>query len=146
MNNKKTVRVVSDLVTFKITSEETGGAYSLFETQTPPQAGSPRHIEHREEEAFFVLEGEYTFTHGDERLILGPGEHLLVQRGTPHSFMNSGDTMARMLITTSPGGLHEQFFNEVGVPVDQEPAGPPDFGKMVASGMKYGIEILPPPR
>ena len=61
MNNKKTVRVVSDLVTFKITSAETGGAYSLFETQTPPQAGSPRHIEHREEEAFLVLEGEYTF-------------------------------------------------------------------------------------
>ena len=36
IKQKKTVRVISDLVTFVITSEETGGAYSLFQTQTPP--------------------------------------------------------------------------------------------------------------
>ena len=92
-----------------------------------------------------VLEGTYTFMHGEEQMILGPGDSLVVQRGTPHSFMNSGNSMARMLITTSPGGLHEQFFNKVGVPVDEEPNGPPDLGKLVASAIKYGIEILPPP-
>ena len=53
--------VMGVLVTYKIPSHRTGGAYALFEVATPPGAGPPPHIHHREDEVFYVLEGEYEF-------------------------------------------------------------------------------------
>ena len=35
----RAVRVLGDRVTYKAIAAETGGAYSLFETSTPPGAG-----------------------------------------------------------------------------------------------------------
>jgi quercetin dioxygenase-like cupin family protein len=48
-------------VTRKVSSEQPGGAYSLFELVSQPQGGSPPHLQHRGDEAFYVLEGEYEF-------------------------------------------------------------------------------------
>ncbi len=53
--------VLGELVTYKITSYQTGGVYSLFEVETPPGGGPPPHVQHREDEAFCVLEGEYEY-------------------------------------------------------------------------------------
>ena len=47
----KSLRVFGELVTYKITSDRTGGAYSLFEVVTEPGGGQPAHVQHREEEA-----------------------------------------------------------------------------------------------
>jgi quercetin dioxygenase-like cupin family protein len=49
--------LVGDLYTFKVTGEETNGAFALWEALIPPQAGPPPHIHHREDESFYVLEG-----------------------------------------------------------------------------------------
>jgi quercetin dioxygenase-like cupin family protein len=49
----------------KVPSRRTGGAYSLFEVATPPGSGPP-HVQHREAEAFYVLEGEFEFLNGEE--------------------------------------------------------------------------------
>ena len=51
--------VLGELVTYKTTSEQTGGAYSLFEVTTQPGTGPPPHVQHLEDESFYVLEGEY---------------------------------------------------------------------------------------
>ncbi len=76
---------------------------------------------------------------------LGAGGYAFVPRGMVHAFTNVGNTPARMLILVTPGGLHEQFFAELGEPVDAPaPAGPPDVERIVAVSAKYGIEILPP--
>ncbi len=145
----RTVRVIADLVTFKALAADTGGAYSLFETTTLPQGGTPPHRQHYEEEAFFVLEGTYTFRIGDETVALGPGGFAFVPRGTIHAFTNTGSGPARMLILVTPGGIHEQFFAEIGEPIADPaappPAGPPDVEKLLAVAAKYGVEILPPP-
>jgi mannose-6-phosphate isomerase-like protein (cupin superfamily) len=45
-------------LTYKVPSQRTGGAYSLFEVATHPGAGPPPHVQHREDESFYVLEGE----------------------------------------------------------------------------------------
>lgn len=45
-----------DVVTIKLTGQETGGAFALLETVTPPGAGPPPHVHHREDETFYVLE------------------------------------------------------------------------------------------
>src|SRR4028118_1139985 len=57
--------VFDELVTCKVTSDQTGGAYSLFEVTTQPGEGPPPHVHHREDEAFYVLEGEYEFLDGE---------------------------------------------------------------------------------
>jgi mannose-6-phosphate isomerase-like protein (cupin superfamily) len=50
--------VADELMTLKATGEDTGGAYSLTDSVVPPGGGPPPHVHHREDEAFWVLEGE----------------------------------------------------------------------------------------
>lgn len=146
-----TYRVVTDLVTFIATGEHTGGAFSLFETRTQPGGGVPTHIQQQEDESFYVLEGSYRFEIDGESVVVSAGGYAMVPRGTPHSFQNAGDTNARMLVQTVPGGYHEHFFAEAGDPVADaenpgEPAGAPDIDRIIAAGSRYGIEFrLPSP-
>ena len=143
-------RVITDIVTTLATGEDTGGAYSMFESRTPPGSGVPPHFQRNEDETFFVLEGSYEFLIGDEKVTLGPGGYGFVPRDTVHAFTNVGQAEARMMILNVPGGYHEHFFSEVGEAVSsatnpEPPAGPPDFEHIVSIAAKYGIEILPPP-
>lgn len=48
-----------------------------------------------------------------------------------------------MLIMTTPGGIHEKLFSEIGQSID-EPPFEPDIPKTVQIGEKYGI-IIPSP-
>jgi len=101
-------------VTFKATGEDTGDAYALFESRTPPGMGMPPHRQRYEDEALYVLEGAYTLRIGDRHQRLQPDDYAFVPRGTVHAFTNTGSSPARMLIMVSPGGIHEQFFAEAG--------------------------------
>ena len=146
---QRAYRIIQNIVAFKVLSQDTDGAYTLFEARTPPGGSTPLHIQHREEEACFILEGTYTFQLGDQTMEVGRGEFVLVPRGLPHTFTNKGSVPARMLVMNSPGGIHEQFFAEIGEPIADLSAplplsGPPNVAKIVAAGQKYGIEILPP--
>jgi quercetin dioxygenase-like cupin family protein len=141
--------LLSELVTYKIPSYQTGGAYSLFEVTTQPGAGSPPHVQHREDESLYVLEGEFEFLLHGHTLIAEAGHLLYVPKGILHAHRNVGEGVGRLLVTQTPGGLYERFFEEVGRPVEGE-AGPrffekqPDVKSIVAAAAKYGIEISPP--
>ncbi|CAA9398776.1 hypothetical protein AVDCRST_MAG82-76 [uncultured Rubrobacteraceae bacterium] len=136
-----------ELVMCKVTSEQTGGAYSLFEISSQPQGGMPPHIQHREDECFYVLEGELQFLVEDRTMSVGVGSLLYVPRGNLHAYDNLGDKPARMLVIQTPGGLHERFFEELGEPVEDQAApsiteSAPGGEKITATAAKYGIEIL----
>jgi mannose-6-phosphate isomerase-like protein (cupin superfamily) len=60
--------VVDELMTFKVSGEDTGGAYALTDSVVPPGGGPPPHIHHREDEAFWVLEGELEVMVGGDHL------------------------------------------------------------------------------
>ena len=141
--------VFDELLTHKIPSHRTGGAYALFEVATRPGAGPPPHVHHREDESFYVLEGEYEFLLDGETLRVGVGSLLYFPKGTLHAHRGVGEGAGRMLLTQTPGGLYERFFEEVGRPMEGE-AGPrlfeeqPDVESIVATAAKYGIEIAPP--
>lgn len=140
----KRVRVVNDTVTFIVTGDQSGGAFSLFDNLTPPGAGIPPHVHTHEDEAFWLLEGELRFMVDGETVDLGPGGFVMVPRGVAHGFENVGTETARMLIQTTPGGF-DQFFSEVGEPiVEGEEPGPPDVERVIAISAQYGIEFLPP--
>src|SRR5262249_15132470 len=94
------------------------------------------HVHSREEEGFYVLDGEITLFIGDQRLIASAGMFANMPVGTPHSFKNEGGKPAKMLISVAPAGLEKMFF-EVGVPVPPAaPQAPPpkkkEMGRRVA--------------
>jgi quercetin dioxygenase-like cupin family protein len=147
----RSVWIFGELVTYKTTSEQTGGAYSLFEVTTQPGNGVLPHVQHREDESFYVLEGEYEFLDdAGGTTKAGAGSLIYVPRGNLHAHKNVGTTTGRMLLGQTPGGLHESFFEEVGEPATDGSEslvseGLQDMKRIIAIAVKYGIEILPPP-
>jgi mannose-6-phosphate isomerase-like protein (cupin superfamily) len=140
----------SQLLTYKVTAEQTGGAYSLFEGTVLPQEGTPPHIHHREDESFYVVEGEFEFLKDGETIRAGAGSLVYVPKGGLHAFKNVGEEKGRLLLSQTPGGLHERFFEELGEEATDKTAppvadGPPDAGRIVAVAAKYGTEIPTPP-
>lgn len=140
---------VGDVYRMIATGEQTGGAYVLSEARVLPGGGPPPHIHHREDEAFFVLEGEIAFMLGDNKVVGKAGAFVQGPRGIPHAFKNESSAPARMLIFVTPPGF-EKFMAEFAQPVPSFdspplPVTPPDIQKLLAIAPKYGIEILPPP-
>src|SRR5437868_6099698 len=140
--------VVGDLYTILAPGEDTGGAYALIHAEVPPGGGPPPHVHRREDEAFYVLEGELAF-HADAHDIRATaGTWITLARGSLHTFRNTGTTTARVLIVVTPSGL-ERFFAEVGQEVADRSAAPPpmtpaDIEKLLAAAPRYGLEIPSP--
>ena len=82
--------VVGDLYTVKAGGEDTGGAFALIEVLVPPQSGPPPHVHRREDEAFYVLEGEFEVHVDGNDLTAGPGSWVTLARGSLHHFKNVG--------------------------------------------------------
>ena len=144
----RTIAVVGDVYRFLATGEDTNGKYALWEAIVPPGGGPPPHVHSREEEGFYVLEGEITFQIGDERVVATAGMFANMPVGTPHSFKNESSRPAKMLISVAPAGLEQMFF-EVGVPLPEgaTTALPPtkeEIEKLLAVAPRYGIEIRLP--
>jgi quercetin dioxygenase-like cupin family protein len=139
--------IVSELLTLKIVGADTSGAFAVLEEITPPQGGIPPHIHSREDETFYVLEGELEFRVSDRTILATAGSIIYGPRGILHTFKNVGTTPSRMLVLVTPAGL-EKMFEEVGEQVtdpSSPPEGPPDIDRLVAVNRKYGVEIPPPP-
>jgi mannose-6-phosphate isomerase-like protein (cupin superfamily) len=134
-------------ITIKATAESTGGAYGLFESWIAPGFSPPLHVHHREDEAFWVLEGEVSMRCGDRTFRAGPGSFVFLPRDVPHSFVVEGDTPARMLTLLTPGG-GEGFFIDAGRPAEHDglpPVARPDIANLKRVGERYGAEIVGPP-
>src|SRR5437870_4122837 len=144
----RTIAVVGDVYRFLATGEDTNGKYAMCEAIVPPGGGPPPHVHSREEEGFYILEGEITFTVNGERIVAKAGTFANMPVGTPHSFKNESDRPAKMLISVAPAGLEQMFF-EVGVPLAegattaQRPTHE-EIERLLAAAPKYGIEIKVP--
>src|SRR4051812_2783494 len=144
----RTIAVVGDVYRFLATGEDTNGKYAVWEAVVGPGGGPPPHVHSREEEGFYILEGEITFTINGERIVATAGMFANMPVGTPHSFKNESNKPAKMLISVAPAGLEKMFF-EVGVPLPEgaTTALPPtkeEIEKLLAVAPKYGVEIRLP--
>ena len=144
----RTIAVVGDVYRFLATGDDTHGTYATWEAIVPPGGGPPPHVHSREEEGFYILEGEITVQAGDQRIVATAGMFVNIPIRLPHSFKNESDKSAKMLITVAPAGLENMFF-EFGVPLSEgsTTALPPtqeEIDKLLKISPKYGIEILLP--
>lgn len=138
--------VVGELLTLKVVGTDTSGAFAVLEEITPPQGGPPPHMHSREDETFYVLEGELEFRVSDRTILATAGSVIYGPRGILHTFKNVGTTPSRILVLVTPAGL-EKMFEELGEPVtdpSSPPEGPPDIERLMAVNRKYGVEIPPP--
>ena len=141
----KSYWVVGDLYTILASGEDTGGAYALMHAVVPPGGGPPPHVHRREDEAFYVLEGEVAF-HADGRDFAATvGTWVTLPKGSKHTFNNTGLATAKMLIFFKPSGL-ERYFAEVGLEATDRslpppPVTPAEIERLLAVAPKYGLEI-----
>jgi mannose-6-phosphate isomerase-like protein (cupin superfamily) len=136
------------LLVFKALGEETGEQFWALEGLADKNMAVPLHSHSREDETWYVLEGEIIFIIGDKTVQAGPGTFAYIPRNTPHTFQVKTNT-ARWFGFGTPAGLDRWFF-ETGVPAGSltlppPPAGPPDIAAIVASLASYGTETLGPP-
>lgn len=137
-----------DRYTFLVTGEQTGNAYSVMEAFVPPDGGPPPHIHNREDETFYIAEGECSITIEDKTVLARTGDFVNIPRGVMHYFRNNGTVPVRMIVTFTPSGL-EGFFRETLEPAIDRNAPPPQnipavVSRYLAAAPKYGLDILLP--
>ena len=127
-----TIHGAGDVYRYLATGAETDGTYFAMHALVPPGGGPPPHIQNREEEGFYVLEGRVTFWVEGERQEVGKGGFVHVPKGIVHNFKNESDEDAQMMIWFAPAGI-ELMFNEL------FRAAPEDFAEI---GARYGVEFV----
>jgi mannose-6-phosphate isomerase-like protein (cupin superfamily) len=95
--------VTGERLVFELTSHDTDGAYTLFDTYVEPGgAVASAHVHPFQTEIFTVIEGTLGMQRGRARLELGPGEAALVDPGVAHRFWNAGDETLRFRAEVRP--------------------------------------------
>jgi hypothetical protein len=120
-----------------------GGALSLAEVLVHAGGEPPLHVHAREDEIFYVLEGEVTFMRGLEQIEADAGTSVVLPRGIQHGFALRTPE-ARMLVMATPAGL-EAAFRAFSAP---SPEGPPDQARMEALSAEFarhGVTFVGPP-
>ncbi len=143
----ETLWVLGLFVTLKAKGD--GDKMTFFEVTSPPGGGPPPNIHYQQEEAFYVLEGTFSFLIGDETVTGGPGSFVLIPRGTVHTFKNTGSETGKILETSTLPRSHERFFRDIGVPVTDmasftPPDGPSDMDKVLRSAESNDIHFVLP--
>lgn len=119
--------VLGDVVTFKITGEDSNHAYFLTEIVSVPGGGPAFLHTHIPQETFWILEGEYEVygrdQGGDKYAIEAtPGTTVHVPGNVPHGFKNVGDTNGKLLALYAPVVHQTEFFREIGVAMESSVA------------------------
>ncbi len=140
---------LTELYVAKRVSEDTDGAFTVFEVTSSPQSPPAPHIHHHEDETYFILEGEFEFLDNDRTFTAGAGSMVYLPKDRLHSHTNPGDVPAKALVVWRPAGV-EGFVEEAGKPAADPSSLPPppdqaDLERLLAVLPKYGFEVPPPP-
>lgn len=123
---------------WKAIGSQTGGSFALLEQNVSPGHGPRRHVHSREDESFYILDGEIGFEVGGQSFVAGPGTFVFGPRGIPHRFWNAGASPGRFLLIISPGGM-ETFLEEMGQIMAEAPT---DLGRQAELAARYGIAFV----
>jgi quercetin dioxygenase-like cupin family protein len=133
------------LAVIKATAADTGGQMTIVEMTGPPGTEAPLHVHHREDEAFWVLEGDVTFEVGNTTIEAHAGDYAFGPRDIPHRY-TVGDAGCRMLFICTPGGFEDLVIamsepartRTLPPPSDEEP----DIEQIAAIAEAHGAELL----
>lgn len=136
------------LAEIKATAADTGGRMSIIEITAPPGLEAPLHVHHRDDEGFWILEGDLTFEVGSTTIEASAGDYVFGPRDIPHRY-TVGNEGCRMLFILVPGGIEKvmRLTSEPAAtrtlppPPEQEPT-PEEIEGLKAIIKEHGYELL----
>lgn len=128
-----------DLI-FKVTGDETAGAFDFFVVEVAPGDGPPLHVHHTRDEAIHVLKGQFKVRVGEEIFRCEEGGFAYLPADLPHTFLNLTDTDGEIIVLYTPGG-GDRFYREFGPVV----RGGADRATLAALFTKHDMTLLGPP-
>jgi quercetin dioxygenase-like cupin family protein len=135
------------LAVIKATAADTGGQMTIVEVTEPAGLEAPLHVHHRDDEGFWILEGDATFQVGDMTIEASAGDYVFGPRGIPHRY-TVGDGGCRMLFILVPGGIEdvmrktsEPARSHTLPPPSEEPT-PEEIEHVKALVARHGYELL----
>jgi quercetin dioxygenase-like cupin family protein len=132
------------LAEIKATAADTGGQLTIIEVTCAPGFEAPLHVHHREDEAFWILEGGVTLQVGEETFEAAAGDYALGPRDIPHRY-SVGDEGCRMLFICTPGGF-EALVRDMSEPAASRTVPPPgelpDMERVQALARRHGCDLL----
>jgi len=128
-----------DLI-FKVTGDDTDGAFDFFIVEVAPRGGPPLHTHHKQDEAIHVLKGRYKIRVGDETFYCDEGGFAYLPAGLPHAFLNLTDDDGQIIVVYTPAGGH-RFYEEFG------PAARSGADRATVAGIftRHDMTLLGPP-
>ena len=136
------LNIVGETTLVKLAPEDCEGRYAVFHLEAPPMSGPPLHVHAREDEFFYVLEGELVFEIDGVSNVVRAGGSVGLLRGTPHRYQNFTQQNARLLIVTTPGDFANFFIELSGITPQ---GGLPSMEQLLSLDAKYGLTTLGPP-
>jgi quercetin 2,3-dioxygenase len=107
----------------KVSAKDTGGLFSVFEYEGLAKMGPDLHMHLKQDETFYILEGEYLFQVGDEKHTLKTGDTIFLPRNIPHTWLQLTDK-GKLMYMLQPAGKMEEFFKKMnslkGIPTQEE--------------------------
>src|SRR5450759_4964710 len=133
------------LAEIKATAADTGGQFTLVEVTCPPGYQGIRHVHHKEDEAFWLLEGRMDLEVGGNHTEMHTGDYAFGPRDIPHNF-SAGDQGCRVLFILTPGGF-EKLVMATSEPAQARTVPPhsaemPDFARLQELVARCGGEVL----
>lgn len=134
---------------YLVRAAQTRGAFVLFHCHFRKGGQPPGHYHTKEDETFYVLEGEMHFHIGENRFTAKAGDLVYAPKMVPHHFGLVTDT-AKALMLINPSGM-ETFFEEFGKPAESlelppVPEGQPPaqfFERMTKRAEELGMVWMP---
>lgn len=147
----KQVWFLNTSVTFRVSQAENQDGVSVLEHRVPPGDSPPLHIHRTEDEIFCILEGEFRLKLKDAERRVGPGDTLVVRKGTPHTYRAVSPRGGRFLTVTVRGDF-ERFVRaqcrpaeHAGLPGRGAAPSPEAMQGLSEAARQHGIEIVGPP-
>ena len=133
--------------TLKVAQADSEGRFALVDALAFRSTEPPLHVHHREDEAWYLIDGRMTFHVGDQVFKAEAGSFVYAPMGIPHAFTVDVEP-TRVLVFATPAGF-ERFAGELGTRAesDEPPEGlsvpgPETLGPVAE---RYGIEVVGPP-
>lgn len=133
------------LAVIKATAADTGGRMAIVEITEPPGIEAPLHVHHREDEGFWILDGDVVFEVAGRTIDAHAGDYVFGPRDVPHRY-TVGDRGCRMLFIFTPGGF-EEVIREMGEPARTRTLPPPsdeepDLERIQSIAVDHDCELL----
>ncbi|MEI9978078.1 MAG: cupin domain-containing protein [Edaphobacter sp.] len=140
---------MNNLTTYLAEKKDTDGQFGLMEAVLVPGNEPPPHIHAREDELYYVLEGEFDVYAGKDAFKVKQGECVFLPRLIPHGFKIRSPKL-RLLLIITPGGLEGAFrgmaspAERIDLPSGMQTYATADLSKAVQVFEEYGVRLLSP--